>query len=149
LAYQKVRYFGTVLRVTGVGFTNQAATIDMIFGLSLNDYAIQHDGRSPPLIVSRCIDAIERLGGVHREGIYRVSGRQSAIDKLRHCFERNEEALEFGKRDVPEDVFAIASILKIYLRELPDPVFKFSLSDRLSYSSKYCKLIINASQAPC
>lgn len=108
----------------------------MIFGLSLNDYAIQHDGRSPPLIVTRCIDAIERLGGIHREGIYRVSGRQSAIDKLRQCFERNEEALEFGKGDVPEDVFSIASVFKIYLRELPEPVFKFTLSDRLSYSSK-------------
>ncbi|KAM3578564.1 hypothetical protein VKS41_008949 [Umbelopsis sp. WA50703] len=109
--------------------------VDIIFGLSLNDYALQHDGRSPPLIVTRCIDAVERLGGVHREGIYRVSGRQSAIDKLRQCFERNEETLEFGKRDVPEDVLAIASILKVYLRELPDPVFKFKLSDRLSYSN--------------
>ncbi|KAG2180105.1 hypothetical protein INT43_003893, partial [Umbelopsis isabellina] len=108
---------------------------DMIFGLSLNDYALQNDGRSPPLIVTRCIDAVERLGGLHREGIYRVSGRQSAIDKLRQCFERNEETLEFGKGDVPEDVLAIASILKVYLRELPDPVFKFKLSDRLSYSN--------------
>jgi hypothetical protein len=108
----------------------------MIFGLSLTDYAIHHNGRSPPLIVTRCIDAVERLGGVQREGIYRVSGRQSAIDKLRQCFERDEEALEFGKSDVPEDVLAIASILKIYLRELSEPVFKFKLSDRLSYSSK-------------
>ncbi|KAH8551324.1 hypothetical protein BGW37DRAFT_537746 [Umbelopsis sp. PMI_123] len=107
---------------------------DMIFGLSLTDYAIHHNGRSPPLIVTRCIDAVERLGGVQREGIYRVSGRQSAIDKLRQCFERDEEALEFGKSDVPEDVLAIASILKIYLRELSEPVFKFKLSDRLSYS---------------
>lgn len=109
---------------------------DMIFGLSLTEYALHHDGRSPPLIVTRCIDAIERLGGLHREGIYRVSGRQSAIDKLRQCFERDEEALEFGKGDVPADVLAIASILKIYLRELSEPVFKFKLSDRLSYSSK-------------
>ncbi|KAI8577153.1 hypothetical protein K450DRAFT_302122 [Umbelopsis ramanniana AG] len=107
---------------------------DMIFGLSLTEYALYHDGRSPPLIVTRCIDAVERLGGLHREGIYRVSGRQSAIDKLRQCFEREEEALEFGKGDAPADVLAIASILKIYLRELSEPVFKFKLSDRLSYS---------------
>ncbi|KAF7728282.1 hypothetical protein EC973_006456 [Apophysomyces ossiformis] len=106
---------------------------DLIFGMSLLEYA-QQRGRSPPLIVIKCIEAIERLGGLQKEGIYRISGKQSNIEKIKRSFERDEESLVFGENDVPEDVFSIASTLKVYLRELETPLFPFTLADRVTYS---------------
>lgn len=103
--------------------------------MSLAEYA-QQRGRSPPLIVTKCIEAVERLGGLEKEGIYRISGKQSTVEKLKHYFEHDEAAVVFGKNDVPEDVFSIASLLKVYLRELETPLFPFKLSDRVTYSRK-------------
>ncbi|KAI8991761.1 hypothetical protein BDF20DRAFT_984371 [Mycotypha africana] len=106
---------------------------DLIFGTSLTDYA-QLKGISPPLLITKCITAIERLGGMEKEGIYRVSGKHSNLEKIKHAFEMDEEAAQIGHNGVPEDVFSIASIIKIFLRELKTPLFPFKLADRLAYS---------------
>lgn len=107
----------------------------MIFGSSLTEYA-QQRGRSPPLLITKCIEAIERLGGLDREGIYRVSGKQSNMEKIKHAFEQDEEAVIIGENEVPDDTFSIASVIKIFLRELKSPLFPFKLTDRLVYSRK-------------
>ncbi|KAI8327222.1 hypothetical protein EDC96DRAFT_532360 [Choanephora cucurbitarum] len=106
---------------------------DLIFGTSLTEYA-QQRGRSPPLLITKCIEAIERLGGIEKEGIYRVSGKQSNMEKIKHAFEMDEEAVVIGENDVPEDIFSISSVIKIFLRELKTPLFPFKLTDRLVYS---------------
>jgi len=46
--------------------------------------------------------------------------------------ERDEAAFTFSGAN--DDVFSVSSILKLYLRELPDPLFKFPLSDRIQYA---------------
>ncbi|KAI9280629.1 hypothetical protein BY458DRAFT_499893 [Sporodiniella umbellata] len=106
---------------------------DLIFGTTLTEYA-QQRGRSPPLLITKCIAAIERLDGLEREGIYRVSGKKSNMEKIKHAFEQDEEAVVIGQDDVPEDIFSIASVIKIFLRELKTPLFPFKLDDRLVYS---------------
>ncbi|KAL0077097.1 hypothetical protein J3Q64DRAFT_1745813 [Phycomyces blakesleeanus] len=106
---------------------------DLIFGISLVEYA-QIKGRAPPLIVTKCINAVETLGGLEREGIYRMSGKKSNVELIKQSFERDEEATVFGQDDVPEEVFSIASVLKIFLRELETPLFPFKLADRITYS---------------
>ncbi|RUS14635.1 hypothetical protein BC937DRAFT_93523 [Endogone sp. FLAS-F59071] len=111
---------------------------DMIFGVSLSDYARIHR-RNVPLIVTRCIAAVQDRGGLDREGIYRISGRQTTTEKLRQQFERDEEGCVFGEDGVTDDVFTIAGILKIYLRELPEPLFPFALEERIEYSRE-CRL---------
>lgn len=84
--------------------------------------------------MTKCIEAVERLGGLEKEGLYRVSGKQSNIDKMKHAFERNEDGVVFGQDDMPEDVFSIGSVLKIFLRDLASPLFPFKFGDRLTYS---------------
>ncbi|CEG71157.1 hypothetical protein RMATCC62417_06940 [Rhizopus microsporus] len=106
---------------------------DLIFGTTLTEYA-QQRGRSPPILITKCIEAIENLGGLEKEGIYRVPGKQSSMEKIKHAFERDEEAVVIGQNDVPEDIFSIASIIKVFLRELKTPLFPFKLDERLIYS---------------
>lgn len=107
----------------------------MLFGISLTEYAQQFK-RSPPLLVTKCIEAIERQGGLEREGIYRIPGKQSNIEKLKHCFEKDEESVVLGQDDVPDDVASVGTVLKLFLRDLASPLFPFSLSDRITYSSQ-------------
>jgi hypothetical protein len=105
-----------------------------LFGGSLESYALEH--RTPvPMIVVKCIDAIENMGGLQKEGIYRVSGRQSNVEQLKHQFELDEETVNLENFDV----FTIATVLKQYIRELQTPLFEFNVQERSDYTSKYKK----------
>ncbi|GJE85925.1 RhoGAP-domain-containing protein [Phanerochaete sordida] len=108
---------------------------DLIFGVTLVDYATSKglaDGEVPK-IVRQCIDEIESRG-LDAEGIYRVSGRHAAVQELQHKIERDEEAFQFNP--AVDDVYAVSSLLKLYLRELPEPVFKFSLQERQQHTEE-------------
>lgn len=108
---------------------------DLIFGMDLVEYT-QLKNRSPPLVVTKCIETVEKLNGLQKEGIYRISGKRANVEKIKHAFERDEEALVFGENDVPDDVYCVSSVLKVFLRELATPLFPFTLTDRIAYSRK-------------
>ncbi|THV06112.1 RhoGAP-domain-containing protein [Dendrothele bispora CBS 962.96] len=108
---------------------------DLIFGFSLLDYATTKglpDGEVPK-VVKCCIDEIDKRG-LEAEGIYRVSGRHAIVQSLQLEIEKDEEAFEFRPK---EDIYAVASLLKLYLRELPEPVFKFSLQERIQHTEDF------------
>ncbi|KII93467.1 hypothetical protein PLICRDRAFT_121785 [Plicaturopsis crispa FD-325 SS-3] len=106
---------------------------DLIFGVGLVDYATARglrDGEIPK-IVRICIKEIDDHG-LDAEGIYRVSGRHSVVQELQHKIERDENAFEFNP--LTDDVYAASSLLKLYLRELPEPLFRYHLQDRLQHT---------------
>ncbi|KAJ6575529.1 hypothetical protein B0H10DRAFT_1963810 [Mycena sp. CBHHK59/15] len=105
---------------------------DLIFGISLLDYAVAnalHEGEAPK-IVRICIKEIDQRG-LESEGIYRVSGRHAIVQSLQHEIEKDEAKFGFKPKD---DIYAVASLLKLYLRELPEPVFKYALQDRIQHT---------------
>lgn len=61
------------------------------------------------------------LTGLHHQGIFRVSGSQVEINNFRETFEKMEDPLA----DVTDasDINSIAGVLKLYLRELREPIF--------------------------
>ena len=61
------------------------------------------------------------LSGLHHQGIFRVSGSQVEINNFRESFERGEDPLA----DVTDasDINSVAGVLKLYLRELREPLF--------------------------
>jgi hypothetical protein len=110
----------------------------VLFGGYLESYAVEHN-RSVPVLVIKCIEAIESMGGLRKEGIYRVSGRQSSVEQLKHEFELDEDQVILDSR---YDVFTIATVLKTYFREMKRPLFDFNIQSRLAYSSKLSKLFL-------
>ncbi|CAO3593128.1 unnamed protein product [Absidia cylindrospora] len=100
----------------------------ILFGGSLTEYHLEHD-RTVPLLVKKCVEAVDTMG-LHKEGIYRVSGRQSNIENLKHAFEQDEE-MEIDRK---YDVFTIATVLKIYLRQLEEPLLKIDMPTRVKYT---------------
>ncbi|KAG0282631.1 hypothetical protein BGZ96_000295 [Linnemannia gamsii] len=106
---------------------------ESIFGMSLQEYVDKH--RHPiPLVIIKCSEAIDRAG-LNREGIYRVSGRHAQIMNLKRLFDSDEDGVDFTNPAYSEDCASIAAVLKIYLRELPQPLFPFTLNERIAYSS--------------
>jgi hypothetical protein len=54
--------------------------------------------------------------------------------QLKRLFDQNEDAVDLTDPVLGEDCASIAAVLKIYLRELPEPLFPFGLQDRITYS---------------
>ncbi|THH11784.1 hypothetical protein EW145_g435 [Phellinidium pouzarii] len=107
---------------------------DLVFGVGLVDYATSRglqEGDTPKIIRS-CIAEVEKRG-LGSEGIYRVSGRHAVVHEMVHKVEKDEKNFQFYPSD---DIFVVASLLKQYLRELPEPVFKFPLEDRVKHSGE-------------
>ncbi|KAJ3826239.1 hypothetical protein F5880DRAFT_129242 [Lentinula raphanica] len=105
---------------------------DLVFGFSLLDYATTKNlpEEEIPKIIRVCIAEIDKRG-LDSEGIYRVSGRHAIVQMLQHEYEKDEANFQFSSK---EDIYAVASLMKLYLRELPEPVFRFSLQDRIQHT---------------
>ncbi|KAG0004558.1 hypothetical protein BGZ80_005599, partial [Entomortierella chlamydospora] len=74
-----------------------------------------------PEIVVKCTQAIESFG-MDTKGIYRVSGITSATNKLRSAFDRDCSAVDLSNEENCGDINSVASVLKSWFRELPDPL---------------------------
>lgn len=90
-----------------------------VFGVKIS--AVTKRERSKvPLIVRQCVEEIERRG-MEEVGIYRVSGVATDIQALKAAFDANNKDVSVMMREM--DVNAIAGTLKLYFRELPEPLF--------------------------
>ncbi|XP_067308907.1 ralA-binding protein 1 isoform X2 [Pseudorasbora parva] len=103
------------------------ATLRPIFGAPLAEAVRRtalYDGIQLPAVFRECVDYIESYG-MKCEGIYRVSGMKSKVDELKAAYDREEcPCLE------EYDPHTVASLLKQYLRELPDNLLGKELSPR-------------------
>lgn len=69
--------------------------------------------------------------GLEVEGIYRLSGRQSEIKELKSLLEETADNVDL--LDPKVDIHAISGLVKLFLRELPDPTFPIPKAERLDY----------------
>uniref|UniRef100_A0A8C1KYM1 Rho GTPase activating protein 9 n=1 Tax=Cyprinus carpio TaxID=7962 RepID=A0A8C1KYM1_CYPCA len=93
---------------------------DQVFGCGL-ELLCEREKSTVPQFVRKCTDAVERKG-LETDGIYRVSGNLAVIQKLR--FAVNHERLDL---DDPqwEDIHVITGALKLFFRELPEPLVPY------------------------
>ncbi|XP_076844037.1 rho GTPase-activating protein 22 isoform X2 [Brachyhypopomus gauderio] len=94
-----------------------------IFGQRLED-TVQHEKRFghrlAPLLVEQCVDFI-RERGLGEEGLFRMPGQANLVRELQDAFDCGDKP----QFDSNTDVHTVASLLKLYLRELPEPVIPF------------------------
>ncbi|KAL8789834.1 MAG: hypothetical protein Q9213_000902 [Squamulea squamosa] len=74
-----------------------------------------------PAVVYRCLEYLEAQDAASEEGIFRLSGSSVVIKALRDRF-NNRGDFDFLADGQYYDVHAVASLLKLYLRELPSTV---------------------------
>uniref|UniRef100_A0A4W6CMU3 Rho GTPase activating protein 12a n=1 Tax=Lates calcarifer TaxID=8187 RepID=A0A4W6CMU3_LATCA len=96
---------------------------DQVFGCSLSNLC-QRENCNVPSFVKMCIDHVEN-SGLCVDGLYRVSGNLAVIQKLRFAVNHDEKVnLADGKW---EDIHVTTGALKMYFRELPEPLFTYTL----------------------
>uniref|UniRef100_A0A8C7HCS6 BCR activator of RhoGEF and GTPase n=1 Tax=Oncorhynchus kisutch TaxID=8019 RepID=A0A8C7HCS6_ONCKI len=90
-----------------------------VFGIKISTVT-KREHSKVPYIVRQCLEEIERRG-MEEVGIYRVSGVATDIQVLKAAFDTNNKDVSVMMSEM--DVNAIAGTLKLYFRELPEPLF--------------------------
>ncbi|XP_026174895.1 active breakpoint cluster region-related protein isoform X2 [Mastacembelus armatus] len=99
-----------------------------IFGVPIETVAHQ-EGVLVPHVVRCCAEEVERRG-MDEVGIYRISGTSSEISVLKAAF--NSNLREAVTRLRSAEVHAVSGVLKLYFRELPEPLVPNELFQRLA-----------------
>ncbi|KAL2110735.1 hypothetical protein VUR80DRAFT_815 [Thermomyces stellatus] len=74
-----------------------------------------------PAVVYRCIQYLDHRDAIYEEGIFRLSGSNVVIKQLRERF-NTEGDVDLVNDSTYYDIHAVASLLKLYLRELPTTI---------------------------
>ena len=70
------------------------------------------------------------LPGLLYEGIYRISGVKSKVQMLRDCYNKRQPAYLYE-----HDPSIVASLLKQFLRDLPEPVLTMQFISKFEEAS--------------
>uniref|UniRef100_A0A8C6TWP4 Rho-GAP domain-containing protein n=1 Tax=Neogobius melanostomus TaxID=47308 RepID=A0A8C6TWP4_9GOBI len=106
-----------------------------VFGKCLRDLQEQgllKDG--VPLVVKRMVEHI-RSHGLDQEGLFRVNGNVRAVDSLKQRLESGEDMDLVSECDVS----TVASLLKLYLRELPQALIGSTVQKALIQHYQDCR----------
>ncbi|XP_040213972.1 rho GTPase-activating protein 15 [Rana temporaria] len=99
---------------------------DQVFGCHLATLC-QRENSTVPNFVLMCIEALETRG-LDADGLYRVSGNLSTIQKLRFAVNQ-EEKLNLDDSQW-EDIHVVTGALKMFFRELSEPLFPRSFFEQ-------------------
>ncbi|KAF8256362.1 hypothetical protein EI94DRAFT_1649994, partial [Lactarius quietus] len=107
--------------------------LDLVFGVSLADYAAAQEGQKSVSNIRRlCIEEVDKRG-LEVERIYMVSPSTGQwktsflVFDYKHAYSRNAKSNEISFNSDADDIHTAASLLKFYLKELPEPLFSFPL----------------------
>jgi RalA-binding protein 1 len=108
------------------GSNNQGSSYGRaVFGIPLaeavDQFTATGNNACLPAVMFRCLEYLEDKNASNEEGIFRLSGSSTLIKQLKERFntEGDVDLLADGHY---YDVHAVASLLKLYLRELPTTV---------------------------
>ncbi|KAM4588420.1 rho GTPase-activating protein 15 isoform 2-T4 [Odontesthes bonariensis] len=112
---------------------------DQVFGCSL-EMLCERERSTVPRFVKLCTETVERRG-LDTDGIYRVSGNLAVIQKLRFLVNHERAVTTDGRYMFPaelvqeeklnldgnewEDIHVITGALKLFFRELPEPLVPY------------------------
>ncbi|XP_030554788.1 GTPase-activating protein CdGAPr [Drosophila novamexicana] len=98
---------------------------ERVFSCDLSEHLL-NSGQDIPMVLRSCAEFIENYGVI--DGIYRLSGITSNIQRLRRAFDE-ERVPDLGNPEMKQDIHAVSSLLKMYFRELPNPLCTYQLYD--------------------
>ncbi|XP_044762590.1 GTPase-activating protein CdGAPr-like isoform X2 [Coccinella septempunctata] len=96
---------------------------ERVFACDLGEHLL-NSGHEIPMVLKCCAEFIEKNGIV--DGIYRLSGVTSNIQKLRNAFDE-DRIPNLYTEEILQDIHSVASLLKMYFRELPNPLCTYQL----------------------
>ena len=117
-----------------IGKTPRLQGQPKLFGGSLEEY-LEDSSQDIPTILKSCVRVIN-LYGLHHQGLFRVNGNQSEIKDMRDAFERGDDPL--ADTSDGSDINSVAGVLKLYFRELREPLFPIQYFDHFMELSREC-----------
>jgi len=123
-------------KITCYDFIKNSAEADpqTVFGEDLNE-TIRRENTEIPLILSKCTKVIEDIG-LDTPGLYRYSGSNSHIQHLRSLFNKNSYLTTLDEVINTENLSDITGLVKLFFRELPDPLLIRGLYHQFIEASK-------------
>ncbi|XP_061879208.1 probable serine/threonine-protein kinase kinX [Entelurus aequoreus] len=106
----------------------KVANKEKVFGCDLLEH-LNASSQDVPQVLRCCTEFVEQHGIV--DGIYRLSGVSSNIQKLRSEFE-SDGTPELNKEVYLQDIHCVSSLCKAYFRELPNPLLTYQLYDKFA-----------------
>lgn len=116
---------------------------ERVFGCDLGEHLL-NSGNDVPMVLKCCAEFIEKHGIV--DGIYRLSGVTSNIQKLRNAFDE-DRIPNLCTEDILQDIHSVASLLKMYFRELPNPLCTYQLYQSFVNAVQGCNTAIRNSES--
>ncbi|XP_068587443.1 rho GTPase-activating protein 30 [Cebidichthys violaceus] len=101
---------------------------EKVFGCDLLEH-LTASSQEIPQVLQCCSEFVEKHGVV--DGIYRLSGVSSNIQKLRGEFE-SDGSPDLHKDLYLQDIHCVSSLCKAYFRELPNPLLTYQLYDKFA-----------------
>ncbi|XP_028034973.1 GTPase-activating protein CdGAPr isoform X3 [Bombyx mandarina] len=95
---------------------------ERVFGCDLGEHLL-NCGHDVPVVLVECAEAIESAGAV--DGVYRLSGGAGLTQRLRDAFDAGRPP--DLRPAAATDPHAVPSLLKMYFRELPNPLCTYQL----------------------
>ncbi|KAG8215039.1 Rho GTPase activation protein [Butyriboletus roseoflavus] len=95
------------------------------FGVDLAEQ-MARDNVEIPRILEKCCAAIEKHGQ-YSQGIYRISGMARKVNLLKERLDKDMESVDLDSEEWTSDINNVTSVLKLWLRELPDPLLTLNL----------------------
>ncbi|XP_010792993.1 rho GTPase-activating protein 29-like isoform X2 [Notothenia coriiceps] len=107
-----------------------------LFGIDFTQ-AAKNSPDGIPFIIKKCTSEIESRA-LNIKGIYRVNGAKSRVEKLCQAFENGKDLVELSDLS-PHD---IGNVLKLYLRQLPEPLILYRYYNDIIGLAKECQRVI-------
>jgi hypothetical protein len=108
--------------------------LELVYGIPLSQIMTDFpDELSHPILAS-CIKCIEEQG-LDIEQIYVKTAKASDVEALKILLEVDYQTVDWSQYDP----VTISSVVKVFLRALPEPLFTFPIRDRIECS---CKCLI-------
>ncbi|KAG0274805.1 hypothetical protein BGZ95_009440 [Linnemannia exigua] len=109
---------------SGFEIPPQPPTKQIMFGNDLLNQ-LELEQRLVPLVVEKCIEAVDERG-LEVEGIYRRSGMAAEARQLVQAYDIGMQP-DLMDTNIYQDICSITSVLKQYLRSLPQPLIPYDL----------------------
>ncbi|KAJ7381069.1 Protein fam13a [Desmophyllum pertusum] len=93
------------------------------FGVSIDELLKRSEGCEVPPIITSIVEYLAKHGMSH-EGIFRISGNHKVVESLKATYDKDGVA----NLEQVGDVMAVAGLLKLFLRELPEPPIPQSMT---------------------
>lgn len=108
------------------------SSVKPVFGYPLEEH-LRVTGRTIAFPIELCVCTLHELA-LNEEGLFRIAGGSSKVRRLKL-------SLDAGLFNVPlpdayKDMHVVASVLKSYLRELPEPILTYRLYETFMVASR-------------